>query len=521
MRRAIVGLLILLGIIPALHSQDEGFLRCSSAELAFVLELQGEFDALMDMALADEDAANFILAYGAAQIEWRERLWAGLPPCAEAIRAATLLSETTSDIASQAALTYAGVPLSANPYLRSEATAGEAHERVANYFDEIGASIDSGERPAEPAPGERSLASCEVAEFEMLLEALRAGEDLMVSGTEAFSPDVLAEYASAMLSWRDGIWAQLMPCKQAVTLGKLMSQTAGDIVTAYALAFAGVSAAENPYSELLEEQLIELGKYMESLLVVISVGKTALSLEQEPPALPPCSASDMTAAAAKLAALSDIVADASVDKSVDDLLEYIGRMISGREALWSDAPLCAEIMEISMVASHAANDYATAFALAYAGQGLNHSPYIEMSIDGFKEARRWRDETAKDAGPSQDSERTDYLPQCTEADHRALQVNATLIGVFWSMLSEIESRDDLLSFGEKQVDLREDIWTQLPLCQEAIEGGRLVLQLTGDIVPTVALLMFVGVPADEIPYLSAIASAAEQVEAYAAANDGG
>ena len=117
MRRAMIGLLILLGIVPVIYSQDVGFPRCSSAELALVLEQQGEFDALMEMALADEDATNFILAYGAAQIEWRESLWANLPPCAEAIGAATLLSESTSDIASMAALTYAGVPMSANPIL--------------------------------------------------------------------------------------------------------------------------------------------------------------------------------------------------------------------------------------------------------------------------------------------------------------------------------------------------------------------------------------------------------------------
>ena len=521
MRSVIVGLLILLGIAPVIYSQDEGFPRCSSAELAFVLEQQGEFDALMEMALADEDAANFILAYGAAQIEWRERLWANLPPCAEAIGAAALLSESTSDIASMAALTYAGVPMSANPYLRYEANAGEAHERVASYFDEISAVIDSGERPAEPAPGERSLVSCEVAEFEALLDVLKASEDLMVSGTNAFAPDALAEYVSEMLSWRDGLWGQLMPCQQAVALGKLMSQTAGDIVTGYALVFSGVPAAENPYSELLEEQLIELGKYMESLLVVISVEKTAKSLEQEPPELPACSASDMRTVAPKLAALSDIAADASVDKSVDGLLDYIGTMIARREALWTDAPLCAEVLEVSLAASYAANDFATAFALAYAGQGLNHTPYIRMSIDGFNEVRRWREKQAKDADGSQVPEQADYLPQCTDADHRSLQVNATLISVFWSMLGEIESRDDLLSFGEKQVDLREDIWTQLPLCQEAVEGGRLVLQLTGDIVPTLALVMFAGVPAEEIPYLSAISGAAEQVEAFAAASDGG
>ena len=294
----------------------------------------------------------------------------------------------------------------------------------------------------------------------------------------------------------------------------MISQTASDIVTGYAFVFAGVSASENPFNQLLGEELIELGKFMEALMVVVSVEKTARSLEEDPPELPACSADDMAAAASNLTPIFALAREAAAFQSQDDWLEYIDEMISWREALWSNVPLCAENIEISLVAMHAANDFATAFALAFAGKGLNATPYLEMSKSGFNRVRLWTQEKAAGADGSQTSEQINRLPACTEADSRALQVNATLVGVFWSMLSDIESQEDLLSFGEKQVELREDIWTQLPPCREAIQGGRLLLQLVGDVVPAAALLMFVGVAPDDIAYMSAMSSAGEQIQAY-------
>ena len=514
MRIAMILWLLLFSVVPAIRSQAEGYPPCSAAELTFVLAQRGEFDAVFETALKDEASADFLLAYSQAQIAWRDKLWMDLPPCAEAIDAAVLMTEAASDTASMAALTYAGLPLTANPYLEREAAAGRAQERVQGHFDGIAALLESGDRPQEPTPGGRTLESCETDEMKILLEVLRASEDLIVSGTEVLSPEALAEYADAMLGWRDGIWAQLMPCDQALRLGKLMSQAASDIVTGYAFVFAGVSASENPFNQLLEEELIELGKFMEALMVVLSVEKTARSLEEDPPELPACSADDMSVAASKLSPLFALAKEAAAFQSRDDWLDYIDKMISWREALWSNVPLCAETIEISLVAMHAANDFATAFALAFAGKGLNATPYLEMSNSGFNQVRLWTQEKAADVDGSQPSSQVNRLPACTEADSRALQVNATLVGVFWSMLADIESQDDLLSFGEKQVDLREDIWTQLPPCLEAIQVGRLVLQITGDVVPAVALLMFAGVSADDISYLSAISSAGEQVQIY-------
>ena len=214
-KHLILCLLIVVVIVPAVRSQADAFPSCSTAELAFLMEQRGEFDAVIETALEDEASGDFLLAYSQAQIAWRDKLWMDLPPCAEAIDAAVLMTEAASDTASMAALTYAGLPLSANPYLARREAKGLAQERVSSHFDGIAALLDSGDRPQEPTPGGRTLESCETDEMEILLEVLRASEDLIVSGTEVLSPEALAEYADAMLGWRDGIWAQLMPCDQA------------------------------------------------------------------------------------------------------------------------------------------------------------------------------------------------------------------------------------------------------------------------------------------------------------------
>ena len=111
--------------------------------------------------------------------------------------------------------------------------------------------------------------------METLIGVVRESEDLIVSGVDARSLAALVDYAAAMLTWRDGVWAQLTPCAEAIHLGMLMSQTASDIVTAFAFSFAGVPAAENPFGELLSEELTELGVTLEALIVLTSAAGDA------------------------------------------------------------------------------------------------------------------------------------------------------------------------------------------------------------------------------------------------------
>ena len=116
MRILIVFCLAALLCIPPLAQAQSGFPHCSETELAHVLALQSDYDALVDSLSAGEISLDAALTYSAAQIQWREGLWSGLPPCAEAIDVAVLMSHISNDFGALAALNYAGVLLSMNRY---------------------------------------------------------------------------------------------------------------------------------------------------------------------------------------------------------------------------------------------------------------------------------------------------------------------------------------------------------------------------------------------------------------------
>ena len=517
MRKAMAVLMLLLCIAPAIHSQANEFPPCSAAELAVVLDQRGEFDALFDLARGDEDTADFLLAYIEAQIQWREELWTDLPSCAEAIETAALLSETTSDIASTAALTTAGVPLSANPYLTRRSAEGKDFEIIDRHFDGLAALLESGDRPEKPLPGQRSLDGCFSVDMQVLLDVLIASEQVIVSGTEVRSAAAVAEYAGAMLGWRDDIWAQLAPCGPAIGLGQLLSQTASDLVTGIALVFVGIAGEENPYNGLLQEQLIELGETKEALLIASGAAGDAEVVAPLENPLPSCSAPDLASVIKKLAPLSDLVTEALVMESIDDLLNYINRMMDWREKLWSDVPLCAESVEISLVATNSASDLAAALALLFAGKSVEETPYWLSSLDGLQAVIEWTAETRVGADGSRANAQSNSLPHCTEAAREALRVNVEQVILYSHLISEAETLDDLLSFGEAQMAVRQVLWKQQPPCQEAVRGALLIIQLTGDALPAFALMMFGGVPTADNPYMEAIGSTQERVRALASA----
>ena len=252
MCRAMIGLLILLGIVPAIHSQHEGFPLCSTAELQHVMALETELDRLIELLLVEEgEVVDVVVGYSSAQIAARSDFLARLSPCAEAIETVALLSNTTGDIAAMSALIHAGVASAENPYVMRQAGGIKPYERVMAHFASIAELIENGERPASPAPGERSLPACEGAAGDALLAALRDAEDIILTGSQATTLSLMFEYIEAMLDWRDGVWDQIMPCADAIHLGMLMSATASDIVPAYVFRFVGLPVEQNPYYTVL------------------------------------------------------------------------------------------------------------------------------------------------------------------------------------------------------------------------------------------------------------------------------
>ena len=511
MRSLLTVLLILLANVTLVHSQPHGFPLCSAAELTFVSALQPVYDELAAGLSSDGDTSlEKTLAFTDAQIEWREQLWDSLPPCAEAIDVAVLMSQNTSDMGAMAALTYAGVSLSLNRYKDRLYFEGNNRARLAAKFDEINALLEAGDRPADPAAGDRSLEPCEEDQIRLVIAALRENEDLIVQGTNVRSPGQLLDYIQAKLEWRDGVWAELPACRQSVDVGSQMSQTASDLATAIAFSYAQVPGPENPFARSLQDDITLLG---DMLVVLISEIGEQVAADVESP-LPACTAADLAAVADELSAFDALIEQALAIETTDELLAFSGQLIAWRSELWSAVPFCSESVEISLVAANTAVDFAALRALELSGESADLSLIEERAMDGLAKTSEFAADHQDSSAAAAAVTQADSIPACTESDKRFLLAFREQLGVFGSLISEFKTVDDVVNYAEVHIHWRDQIWKKFPPCQESIKAGQLTIQTTGDTVPAAAMLFYLGVPQADNPFLSEISVARERLETY-------
>jgi len=512
----VVCLVALLCFSPFAQAQTSQFPLCSETELAYVLELRSDYDALVDSLSAGEISLDVALAYSAAQIQWREDIWAGLPPCAEAIDVAVLMSHISNDLGAMAALNYSGVLLSMNRYKDRLHFEGNLRDRLQARFGAISALIDGQSRPAEPAPGERQLATCAGEDIQALHDALRTNEDLIVSAMEIRSSDALLDYIVDKLAWRDLVWGAMPPCSEAVEIGQLMTQVANDFAAALAYRFADVPKDKNPFDGTLQNELVLLGNWLGTMLEKAGVEVDIADVEARPMDLQRCSKSAIAEMFVRLYAFNDLIALAFDIETFGDYFDYIAAHIEWRNQLFSQMPICAEAVDSSTLVANLASDFSALFALSFAGFDSEDNPYwdeVESSMPVVHETLVTFPTYAEDAVEKPGS--VDSLPSCTavERDEMAATVEDNRHAFAHQANSEIATKEDLLSFSNLQRRWRDLALSQLPPCQEAIQAGLLLIQLTGDTIPMVALKLFADLPVARNPYWDEIRLAREAIAA--------
>ncbi len=510
MRTAMILLVLLLLLAPALQAQSEGFPICSESELEFAAELQPGYDDLVASLSADGDTSlEKTLAFTEAQIEWREQLWDGLPRCTEAIDVAVLMSHNTSDLGGMAVLTYAGVSLSLNRYKDRLWFEGNNRERLSAKFDEIRVMLDRGDRQVMAAE-DRSLKPCEEDQIRSLIAALRENEDLIVQGTGVRSPGELRDYINAKLEWRDHLWAKLPPCRESVGVGRLMSQTSSDLATAIAFSYAQVPGSENPFAPSLSDDITALGDLL--VFLISSIGEQVMADEESP--LPACAAADRAAVAAELSAFDALIQRANGIDSLDDLLAYSRELIGWRSELWSAVPFCSESVEISLVATNTANDFAALRALELSGEPADLTLIRETAKHGPAKVAEFAADSQASSAETAATSQAAGIPACTESAKIHLLAVGEQLGFFASLISEFESIDDVVHYAAVQIHWRDQIWKKFPPCQESIKAVHLLIQVTGDTIPAATLLFYLDVPQEDNPFLGEISEAREQLETY-------
>ncbi|MYD09995.1 MAG: hypothetical protein F4X02_08110 [Chloroflexi bacterium] len=511
MRRLMIVLVVLMSFAPALQAQSQGFPLCSASELAYVAELQPVYDDLVASLSADGDTSlDKTLVFTQAQIEWREPLWDGLPRCAEAIDIAVLMSQNTSDMGGMAALTYAGVSLSLNRYKDRLFFEGSNTKLLASMFEQVKQLIESGERPADPAAGDRELEDCSEDQVRTLIAELRENEDLIVQGTSVQAPGDLMDYISAKLEWRDQVWARLPACRESIGVGRNMSQTASDLATAIAFSYAQVPGPENPFAATLSDDLTLLGDLL--VFLISSIGEQVAADLESP--LPACAAVDKAAVAEMLSSFDALVEPVFGIETTEDLLAYIEQLIDWRSELWSGVPFCAEAVEISLLAANTALDFATFRALQLSGESADLNLLVDTAIAGLLKVAAFAADNQASNPATTAASQADSLPACAESAKPSLLGMRDQSAIFYSLTSGFLTVEELANVAEVHIHWREQIWKEFPPCQEAIKAGRLLIQLTGDLTPSVALLFHLDVPWEDNPFIGETSTAREQLLSY-------
>lgn len=194
-----------------------------------------------------------------------------------------------------------------------------------------------------------------------------------------------------------------------------------------------------------------------------------------------------------------VITRASELESIDDLLAFAEEEVDQR--IWSMVPHCAEAVETSWFVRQVAGDFAAARALKLVDVPEDDNPYRQAAergaerfaeIHALVQMKGWSDPLAEEDGT---------LEACSEAELAEMNVVAwdfseSLIGP----ALKIETNEQLIKYGEAQVEWREGFWERLPACLESVKLGVLMGEMASEFPPAFALRLS-GIETDDNPYM--------------------
>ncbi len=218
---------------------------CAPDELSGALEsLPAEYAALIEGAAAVDSSADLV-AFGEAQIAFRETRLAQLPFCAEAFAWRWWTAEMLADAALRSAIA-GGAPYSIATAHRSTMSdnAARALSAQAELKDALGgvptAGGDRRSKAAEP--------TCSDADHVFLFAYLAPEFWKLTDVALAISqPQEVSPFIDQSFAFRRLLWANLPRCADALEAGLLMQAVAADFVAMLALELAQTPVKEIPY----------------------------------------------------------------------------------------------------------------------------------------------------------------------------------------------------------------------------------------------------------------------------------
>ncbi|MCY4063231.1 MAG: SH3 domain-containing protein [Chloroflexi bacterium] len=321
----------------------------------------------------------------------------------------------------------------------------------------------------------------------------------------------LIDFGDRHLQLRDEILPQMSLCAEHLEIDWYISQLADDTLVAFALDRFGVPFEINPLGKSLPDTIRHTSELLVDDLIALNEGRRPANRSKGADS---CSHADIERLHSALIPEFRQLVESSIDSSnVDEVLDFVEKVVAFRDMLWQELPRCEEGLELGLMMRQIVSDSVSSYALEYAGVKAEDIPYrqaIQAGMDAF--ASRSNDLIEKrdgaEAGIALQAQGGEgiplmrvygsHLPACSVFQGSLLTIRLALPHqAVVTRASELESTDDLLAFAEEEVDQR--IWSMVPHCAEAVETSWFVGQVAGDFAAALAMEL-AGVPADANPY---------------------
>ena len=162
--------------------------------------------------------------YGAAQVEWSDGLRSRMPACDLAFESSILMQMNTLDMAVSVTLFDTEVADEENPY---EKRFGHSYNQIFDLLEPF-----SNEFSAHSSTWfyRSSMNSCTREELITLGETLQGYLALLNDAASAKGATDFVEFGRALIEWRENSWTRLPSCSEALEIGMVIHQSAGDTI---------------------------------------------------------------------------------------------------------------------------------------------------------------------------------------------------------------------------------------------------------------------------------------------------
>ena len=221
------------------------------------------------------EAATDLVAFGEQHLALREGTLARLPQCKEIFDIGWIAREALGDNVSWFAVNLLGYTSQQNPF--SPQVERALHGIVA-WMESTEEYLKGVDGIVGPAPGERELPSCSDGEIVFVIAYLLPDyREFVDAAFDVETWDGLFAIIGQSVAFRDRLWWELPRCQEALEIGMVMQQVAGDWVALMSVDASEAAVEGNPYLAELERDMALINHLRQGLgNVSESAGSVAL-----------------------------------------------------------------------------------------------------------------------------------------------------------------------------------------------------------------------------------------------------